>query len=370
MVPTRILVLGGYGGAGKALIPLLLQETEASIVIGGRRKERAEEYAESLRRLFSNRSFECVEVDAAHDGSVVRALQGVDLVVVAAPVSGMVQHLAEVVIGEGVDWIDLMFDRTVVGSLKVLEQEILAKHRLFITQAGFHPGMAAVLVRAMAPSFTEMHFARVAMAMNARFPTPDSTREIIEASRDFDVDLFTDGRWRKATYDDVVTVDFGSPFGRKKCWPLRLEELRAMPDDFPLREIGAYVAGFNWFVDYLVFPLIMGLHKIKPGFGDRLLQYLLYWGTNTFSRRELCVVMQAVGEGMESDRKKSVLLRLEHSDPYYFTVAPVVSCINQYVEGNLPERGLQMMGHVVDPKRTLHDLARLGIRIDRVESDR
>ena len=48
-----MLILGGYGGAGKALAELLLKETKLRVFIGGRNHAKAEAFASELNARFS-----------------------------------------------------------------------------------------------------------------------------------------------------------------------------------------------------------------------------------------------------------------------------------------------------------------------------
>lgn len=62
---TRILILGGYGFAGQCLAPLLLQETQVSLVVAGRNQEKAERMAAELNSRFPGDRVSSMRVDAA-----------------------------------------------------------------------------------------------------------------------------------------------------------------------------------------------------------------------------------------------------------------------------------------------------------------
>ena len=53
MREETLLILGGYGGAGKVLADLLLQETELRLLIGGRDPAKAEALAFELNTRHS-----------------------------------------------------------------------------------------------------------------------------------------------------------------------------------------------------------------------------------------------------------------------------------------------------------------------------
>lgn len=158
-------------------------------------------------------------------------------------------------------------------------------------------------------------------------------------------------------------MDFGLDFGVRVCYPFWLEELRAMPELCGLEETGAYVAGFNWFVDYLVLPLGMVLSKVKRGLGARFLTKLLLWGSNTFSRPPFGVWFKLEAEGINNGKSRLLKILAQHEDGYLFTAIPTVACLLQYIDGSIRKPGLWLMGHVVEPNRLLKDIERLGVKI-------
>jgi len=193
----------------------------------------------------------------------------------------------------------------------------------------------------------------------------ESVYEIVDMLNDYKVDIFKDGAWKIGGPFDTKQIDFGARFGRRTCYPLQMAEIRAIPQMFGLKETGVYVAGFNWFVDQLVFPLGMLLFKIKSGLGRDMIAKLLLWGLKTFSRgaRGVSFVLEATGV---KDGKRAVTrLVAEHDDAYEFTAIPVVACVRQYLDGTIAAPGLWMMGQAVDPARLLSDMERMGILLQR-----
>jgi uncharacterized protein YbjT (DUF2867 family) len=86
MQRKTILILGGYGGVGQSLVRLLLKETQADqvdIIIAGRRKDKAGEFAASLLREFPDNQVASRYADASNLESLQKAFQGVQLVIVS-----------------------------------------------------------------------------------------------------------------------------------------------------------------------------------------------------------------------------------------------------------------------------------------------
>jgi len=129
-----------------------------------------------------------------------------------------------------------------------------------------------------------------------------------------------------------------------------------------LKETGVYISGFNWFVDYLVFPMIILTQKIKKGLAVGLLLKLFIWGVNTFSSSYQGVVFLNEAKGIKNRKKTSVRIVAEHDDAYLFTAISIVACLKQYLNNALPP-GLWMMGHVVNEKQFMGDLKKMGVKV-------
>lgn len=52
MQKIRVLILGGYGGAGSSISRLLLQESDCDIVVAGRHEAKALDLSERLNAKF------------------------------------------------------------------------------------------------------------------------------------------------------------------------------------------------------------------------------------------------------------------------------------------------------------------------------
>jgi len=97
---ATVLVLGGYGITGRILSELLLEHGDAQIVLAGRSSEKGAAAAAALNRRFPGRVSARV-ADAADAASLSRALEGVDMVAVAASVLVHAGTVAEICVAAG-----------------------------------------------------------------------------------------------------------------------------------------------------------------------------------------------------------------------------------------------------------------------------
>ncbi len=368
MNTKSILILGACGGTGKVICRWLLKTTDTSIVIAGRNINEANEFCAQLKKDFSGKNISAIFADASNYESLVSAFKNISLVIDATTAVSYVQNVVKATLEEGCDYLDYHFEQKVVSALEALRPQIEKSGHYFITQAGFHPGLPATFVRYAAPQFDEMKKAIIGMAMNARVEKPESIYELVDVLADYSTDIFKDKKWRKSTFADFKRIDFDKRFGVKICYPLQMEEMRALPKMFPLEETGVYVAGFNWFIDYLVMPFAIILPKIKKGLGRHMIAKMLIFGFNNFSKNNRGVAFVLEAEGVKDGKLKKFRILAEHNDAYEFTAIPVVACVHQYLEAKINNTGLFMMGHVVDPIYLLKDMEKMGIRIERFSS--
>ncbi|MCX6153648.1 MAG: saccharopine dehydrogenase NADP-binding domain-containing protein [Candidatus Kapabacteria bacterium] len=358
----KILILGGYGAVGRRLARLILNELDANIVIAGRREDKAEEFAVMLNKEFPGKRVNYCFADASDLSSLNNAFAAVQLVLVSTTTPEYINIIAQAALESGCDYMDILVSDSVVDQLNEFASTISQRKRTFITQAGFHPGLAAVFIRYCNKYFDVYEKAIVGMAMNARFENADQAKEIIPMISEFNPEIYQSGSWRKATYKDMIEVEMNQPFGKRKLFPMSMPEIKQTQEMFNLIETGVYVSGFNWFVDYIIFPVIFLTQKIKKGFCIGILTKLFAFGVNTFSGKYEGVEFLIEAEGIKEGQRLKMRVIADYNDAYMFTAIPVVACLKQYFDGQFSP-GLSMMGHIVDEKRLMLNMEEMGINI-------
>jgi saccharopine dehydrogenase (NAD+, L-lysine-forming) len=358
------LILGGYGAAGLPTARLLLEHTQARVIVAGRNRQKAQETAVMLNAQFPGARARALRVDAADPESLAAAFAQCDMVVICSTTVHCAQQIARAALFAGIDYLDIYYSPKAALALNALRPAIESAGRCFITQAGCHPGLPAALVRYAAPRFSRLRRAMVAMAVSTRIiGSTASVRELLEDITDYKAEVFRGGQWRKAGYGDAIKIDFGSKFGARLCYPMQLEEMRALPERLGLEELGLYAAGFNWFVDYIVFPLTMLLAKARSRFIMRFLARMFIWGMSAFSRPPFGITFKLEAEGEKDGRHQSLHVTVCHQDGYMLTAIPTAACLLQYLDGFIARPGLWLMAHAVDPGRLLADMHRMGATI-------
>jgi len=366
MPVAKILILGGYGFTGKRLAWNLLAQSQVEIILGGRRIEKAQGYADQLNAEFPGGRVSACFMDAADGKSLGQALRGVDLLLVAAPTTQHAEGVIRAALDSGADYLDVQLGAQKLALLRSLAPDIERAGRCFITEAGFHPGLPAAMVRWAAGHLDRMDSAMTAGYLNIGRSTPysEAVDELMEVFQNYQAQVFKSGRWTKPGSYDVRKVDFGGDIGVRRCYSMFFEELRALPEMVPaLREVGFYISGSHWFVDYVLTLLVMAGLRIAPRQAKRPMGKLLWWGMQTFPKPPYLVLLKIVAGGEKDGKPMRWEASVSHPDGYELTAIPVVACLLQYLDGSARRPGLLMMGHLAEPVRLFKDMERMGVTV-------
>ena len=353
-----ILILGGYGGTGRPLTKHLLAQTEYHIIVAGRNLEKAQAFVNSLHdpRLSARRA------DASDPASLKEALQGVDLLLVAAPTTHHTETVVCAALEAGVDYLDVQYSDLKLEALRAHEKEINQKGLCFVTEAGYHPGLPSAMVRYAASKVDCMESAQVAGYLNmGNLQYTEAVDELMEGFIHYQAQIYKNGAWTKPSSWDMRKFDFGEEIGTKTCYSMFFEELRCLPDTYPtLKDTGFYISGSNLLADLILTPIIMVGLKIAPKRGIRPLGKLR-WGAGGRSKPPDQVVLKVEAEGQLNGNPVQVDASIEHADGYELTAIPVVALLKQFDQVRKP--GLHMMGHLAEPERLFQDMESMGVRM-------
>jgi saccharopine dehydrogenase-like NADP-dependent oxidoreductase len=195
--PITILILGGYGNTGRPLARLLLQESNAHLVLSGRNLDKARIYTDELNQAFEGNRVGCVCVDASDLPSLRNACEAIDFVIVASSTSQFTRQVAQVALEKKVGYLDIQYSSQKISILKSMESAIQQAGCCFITDGGFHPGLPAFLVRYAAQFFDQLETARVGSVIKEDWKSlevEDSTvDELIQLINDFEMSIYKGG---------------------------------------------------------------------------------------------------------------------------------------------------------------------------------
>lgn len=355
-----IFILGGYGYTGKFLARHLLAHTDANIIISGRSLQKAQAFVADLNTLRASAR----QADAADVRSLRQALQGITLCLVAAPTTHHTQTVIHACIDAHVDYLDIQFASNKLKALYAAEDEIQKAGLCFITEAGYHPGLITALIRYAASQLDIVESAVTAGYLNMKdIPYSEAVDELMEAFLDYQAQVFKNNAWTKPSTWSMRDVNFGRDIGRRTCYSMFFEEMRALPEIFPtLRETGFYISGANWLSDLIVTPVVFVGLKIAPKRGIRPLGRLMWWAMGK-SKPPYLVALKVEAKGLKNGRSIQVDVRIAHPDGYELTAIPVVAYLRQYLAGTARKCGVHMMGHIAEPIQLFNDMQMMGAEI-------
>ncbi len=362
-VSKRILLVGATGYAGSKLASYLLKDTDATVVLAGRSRAKLDELQSGLCLEDQAHRVELLELDMENLDSA--ALDDFDLLVNATADGPHNAPLIQACLDHRADWIDMQMTNELLNPPPVLRESIERAGRCFVIQAGFHPGIIAPLVRYAGQQMDVMDAAIVGSAIRDRtgLPYTSGFSELVASFRDYKSEMYKDGQWQKLKYAAYPKIGFEYGFGELLTYPVEMTELRRLTELLPdLKNTGFFVAGFNWFADYLITPLIMLSSRISPRQTEAPLGRLLSWSTKRFSRPPYGTVVQVDAEGQREGKSVRFRLSMFHEDAYVLTAVPTIAMIKQMLQEPF-QPGIHLMGLCCDPIKLLADIECMEIPI-------
>jgi hypothetical protein len=215
----------------------------------------------------------------------------------------------------------------------------------------------------VAPRFQRFRSATVGLAINEPIPYTSGMLEVAEEALHGKPMVYRDGAWRDFRYWRIPTMDFGKPIGRRPIYPINLEEMRALPEQFGLKQAGVCVAGTGVIADTLMTLPGVLLERLHRGCGVGVLARSMSFCYSRMCTHPRGCVMKIEAEGESADGPLKCQVSVGGRGGYDLTAIATVACILQYLEGRIGP-GLYMMGHAVDPARLLMDMERMGACVD------
>jgi Saccharopine dehydrogenase NADP binding domain len=363
---SKILILGGTGYTGKPLARLLLEHSQAVLTLAARRLEKAQALADELNQHHPGGRVSALHADAADVDSLRAAFRGQDMVVVASPTTAYAANVVRAALAAGADYLDVQLGTAKFALLQSLAGEIKDAGRCFITEAGFHPGLPAALVRYAASFFDTLESATTVgyLNMGRNLPYIEAVSELVEMFKDYQSQVYKAGQWTKSSSFDTRRIDLGGDLGKKLCYSMFFEELRPLPEMYPsLKDVGFYISESHWMVDWVIYPLAWMWLKLMPKAVGPIGR-LLWWGMGTFHRPPERVELQVHASGIKAGKPLEIRASVAHPDGYELTAIPVAAALLQYLDGSARKPGVWMMGHLAEPLRLMKDMETMGARVE------
>lgn len=364
MERATILVLGGYGKAGRNIARLLLAETGVGrVLVAGRNGDKAQDQARRLATAYGRSRVSALEVDASDTDALRLAFAAVDLVVVClAYREDQAQAVLRAVLDSGIHYIDLTPDARKQTILKALADRLAARGCIVLTEAGIVPGCPSVLVRLAAGELDSVTEVTVASLYRDRQLAYDGAYDLLSHAQEQPYVVYENGRWQPVSALAARRVFFGRHFGRRLALPVYLNELQSLPGKLEIERLRLYQGSLNPVADSVLI-LWQWLRFMRSERMAGLFTRLLLWSVRRFTRPPFGIVQRLTAQGMKSGKPQQFTLALAQENMYLATAIPVVAAACQILDGAITDAGPQFMGCAVDAQQFLEEIERLGLDV-------
>lgn len=379
MEQKSVLVIGATGNTGRIVVELLARFTNHLMILGVRDQEKGVRLKRQLvaalgdERPDISQRISIIQVDAAVEGSLVNAIQAIDLIISASSTASDTEILAKVAADKGVSVIDAQFSADKAVRLRGLADRFIERRISYIVNGGFHPGLPGVMVRRMSSEFEQLLVANVGSRIKLNWRelsfSSETMKEFARELTSFKMTRLVNGAWQELPFWSIkpLKMDLGGGGPEEVVYPMMLEELRGLPAAIPsLLETGFFVGGFNPLVDMLILPLGLLLIKLFHERAEGLVGKLLLWGLRSSKTTSPETRLAVIAEGWAGGKKTKKRWALWHSDGYFMTAAPLVACAIQVLEGNT-RPGLWTQAMYVNVEPFVEQLDRMGVYVGSVE---
>lgn len=333
-----VLILGGYGAAGKAIATHLGQRIEGKIVLAGRSLEKGCKRVEQLdREAGVTGRFSARSIDVADAVQVRQCSHEQDVVVVACDLSvSAIESLIKGCITNRADYIDITPNPCKRGVFQGMRPLIETSDSRFVLDAGADPGLPGWLARWLcqaSPGTVKD------IKMYGRYRSTDigwgGVADILSAA---DCQGWKyNGGWTQSRFWDVRFRRFEGGLGSSLCVPVFLDELQALPQELSLERFSFYHAGLNPVTDVLMTFERTGMLGCFS-FNSR--QRALYSTVQRFTNEPFGLALTAESRGDRALRRVSI----GHHDLYRATAIPAAILCESLVEGSGMRPGYGYMG--------------------------
>jgi hypothetical protein len=355
----KILLLGGYGAVGYETAKIVLNRTDAEIVIAGRSLEKAQSAAAKLSKETHNSRVSGKSIDAFNYNEVVAAFKMVDWVIICIPLTGLGSTLARAAYEAGVHYIDINANQEKQTYLQRMAAKIKQKGLCFVSEAGCAPGVPSLLVLYAYEQLGKLNTVDIGSIFRESKISYGSAYDLL-VELAVKPRVFKNGAWCKATLSDGKEIDFGAVYGKHHCYPFEFLELVKLPvKELGVHHLGLYGAGINPVVDLLFLVwMVTGLYKSETGL--RLGAKIAMWAEK-FTKPPFVTLIQVDARAQNGSHLR---VRTGHEDAYVATAIPLAACMTQMLELDLfSQSGLHLMGHFLNADKFLEDVERMGMEV-------
>ena len=352
----KILIVGGYGGAGKSISRLLASYDQYEIITAGRTLAKALKHTEHLQNEFPGGVFKAIEVDINNREKLTDIIREVQLVIVAVPLDyqNSLSLIDAVLKSKNAHYIDLSPGKEKHLAFSEMKQAIDASRHLFILDAGFEPGVPGFMAR-WALSELDKPEELLIEGVYRDPEIPDGgIKDIIRHNEP--AYILKNGTLKKASPFKMKITEFPQGFGKAISVPIWMPELQSIPTKYNLKSMAYYHSGINGLANIIMLSWQMIFNKFLP---MRIGVSLFRWAIQNFTKKPFGGVIRVSTKSPHLKRE----ITISHNELYEATAIPVVATARLILKKVPDQFGFFLMGEWVPKNEFLHNLQALGMKI-------
>lgn len=317
-VTKSILIVGGYGRAGKNIAELLTKYSNCHIKIAGRDINKATICAKEIQDKIPSANVEPGVVDLAQRETINTALEGIDLVVVASPlIYSTTQNIIDSMLLSSCSlYLDISPGIDKHRAFEEKQTEIEKSDKTFIVDAGCEPGMPAVLTKFLKTISPQIYTVYIQMIYRDNLMPESSVKDLLRHNEKPQV--LKDGIWTKVKGLKTKKIAFPMGFGRQIAVPVWMPELANIHIDAHIENLEYYHAGINRVSNLVSLIWRLILRFILPlSAGVKLFQ----WSIRKYTKPPIGGVLIVGGK----DENTTTEVHGFHKDIYVATAIPAAA---------------------------------------------
>lgn len=356
-ISKRILIVGGYGKAGTNIAKLLIKNSSNTITLAGRNSSKAQKVAEGLNHEFHTKQAHGISLDIANITDLRTILSLYDILIVCLPFPKNSPAIVETIVNADINYIDLVPDKSKNHLFKKHHFKLTSHGRTCLLEAGWEPGLPALLVRLANQKLnTQAKKVNIHAVYRDRDMPAGSIADII-GNANFKQQIFEANQWKKISMLNTNFMNLPEPWGRMMGFPTELSELQELPQKLNLDSLKLYQGGHNWISDLILFLLtVFGFTKGSFVFNQGV--KLFQWANQTFTNPASAGIIKV----MASNSNESVTVTASNMDLYKSTAIPVVASV-LLMNQEAINPGTGFMGQCLPPQKTTDLIKEMGITI-------
>lgn len=357
MESKKILIIGGYGRAGKNIALLLAKNSDHSIIIAGRDLNKANDCVKEINKSIQTTRLESRVVDLTNTESISLALEGMDLVVVASPLNFITSQniIGAMLLSSCSLYLDISPGTEKHQAFEEKQSEIEESNTTFIVDAGCEPGMPAVLIKYLKTISPQIDSVYIQMIYRDNQMPESSVKDLLGHNEKPQV--LKDGVWSKVKGFKTKKISFPLGFGRHITVPVWIPELANIHNDAEIKNLEYYHAGINKVSNLVSLMWKVLLRFILPiSTGVKLFQ----WSIRKFTKPPIGGLLIVGGK----DENTTIEVHGFHKDIYVATAIPAAAACLQMLSNDSLKSGKYFMYEPLKIQEFITLCTKMGLEVN------